>query len=215
MNFNTQKPDTLTSVVFKATKDDSRIDDKATNDLSIKDICAIDDKLWIGRAPGKASYGSKEKAYDFDSNALLRDIEFLSKSGVDTIIDFRNPKYESSECIDAEREACEIISRRNNTNINYISIPLDSAIVPTDAELQTFFDAIQNSKRKVYIHCHAGKDRTGIMASCYLAKQYKMEQEDIFKKIFDLRKIQRLYYMSNHPEQCKKFFEMLKNLTKL
>ncbi len=195
---------------FKATAKDSRINFHRKCDLSESEITHLDDKVMIGRAPGEPKYSTDLLNYTFDYNTLYRDLEFLNiHKNIGIIFDLRNPKYEGQECIDAEKLACE------KNNITYVNFPMDAAIVPTQNELDTFFYIIKNTNKNVYVHCHAGKDRTGIMASCYLAKQYKMEQEDIFKKIFDLRKIQRLYYMSNHPEQCKKFFEILKNLTKL
>ena len=167
------------------------------------DITEIDSKVLIGRAPGEPRY-LKPEGYEFDSVILKQDIEFLKSKGVDTIIDLRNPKYEGEECSIAEGKVCKELG------MNYVNIPLDSAITPTDNELKTFFDAIKhsNDNKKVYIHCHAGKDRTGIMTSCYLAKEHKMTEEEAFQIVFDKRldyqkgtgaPIRRLKFM-NHGE---------------
>ena len=188
-----------------ATNNDSRLNFYVAENLGShpNDITELDSKVAIGRAPGKPKY-VKPYGYEFDITTLKQDIEFLKNNGVDTIVDLRNPKYEGEECSIAEAKVCRELG------VNYVNIPLDSAITPTDNELKIFFDAIKNSRKdkKVYIHCHAGKDRTGIMASCYLAKEHKMTSEEAFVTVFDNRtdyqkghetSIRRLKFM-NHDE---------------
>lgn len=195
----------------------SRIDEKYLGDLTINDITDLDYKISIGRAPASPRYINNAQAYKFDKACLSRDIEFLNiHFDIDTIIDARNPKYEGVECIKAEEKMCR------KKGVKYVNIPLDSAIAPNDEELKLLFSAINNSRKRVYIHCHAGKDRTGILSSCYLAKKYKMSPDEAFRKVFDERPdrehdnrpIQRLKYMSNpyRPEEKNKFLSILENL---
>jgi len=193
---------------FRATSKDSRIDFHKNSDLSNADITCLDSKVLVGRAPGEPKYLSFSN-YVFDTDTLMRDLEYLkTHKKVGTIFDLRNPKYEGQSCIDAERFECK------KHNIDYINFKMDAAIVPTDNELTIFFNTIKNTDKNVYIHCHAGKDRTGLLASCYLAKQYGLNKEEIFKKVFDARQNQRLYYMLGHPDECEKFYKLLKALAK-
>lgn len=196
-------------LAFKGTEADSITGFNVQKDLKIYEItCLPQKKVLIGRAPGSPKY--IDNRYEFDINTLRRDIEFLEIEGVDTVIDLRHRKYESLDAKIAEKEECL------NKGIQYVSIELDSAIPPTEEQLDDFFKAINSSQKdkKVYIHCHAGKDRTGIMASCYLAKYQGMGIEEAFRTVFDNRSVKRLYFMSSN-ENCHylpQFYGILEKL---
>ena len=191
----------------------SRLDFYENHDIKEDEVTIIDKKLAIGRAPGSPQYPQVGDAnpnnYTYDFHTILRDIEFLNTHfNVDTVIDLRNPKYEGNTFASAEADACEL------KGVNYFNIPLDSGIAPTKEEVEKLLEIINKSKNRVYIHCHAGRDRTGIMTSCYLAKTSRKTQKEAFKQVFEDRKITPLKYMYGQPEECKKLSALLIDLAK-
>lgn len=174
------------------------------NSLKSSDITKLDSKVVIGRAPGNCRYEYHQ--YKIDSNILDRDLQFLKNNyGVDTLIDLRAEKIEGTEI---RKEA----GAAKRAGMNYLNLQLDGAIAPKPEEIKSFFGTIDNAKGNVYVHCHMGHDRTGIMSACYLAKVHKLNEEYAFQKVFDERGVTRLKYMYGHPDECKKLTNMLKYL---
>ncbi len=59
-----------------------------------------------------------------------------------------------------------------NLNIDYVYMPIPLKLNEiSDAELveavRTFFNIIRTGKRNIYVHCHQGIDRTGLMVALY------------------------------------------------
>ncbi len=85
-------------------------------------------------------------------------IKALNGIGVDTIVDFRN---------DPLGVALEAHVART-LNMRYINIPTGNA-PPSEKKIEAFLKAVKESKDKyektgkgaVFVHCHAGCDRTG------------------------------------------------------
>lgn len=154
--------------------------------LKQSDITRLDSKLVIGRAPGACRYENHQ--YKINSNILDKDLQFLkSNYNVDTLIDLR-------------------------AGMTYLNLQMDGAIAPKPDELKSFFNTIDKAKGNVYLHCHMGHDRTGVMSACYMAKVHKLDEEFAFQKVFDERGVTRLKYMYGHPDQCKLLSNILKYL---
>ena len=70
--------------------------------------------------------------------------------------------------------------------------------------------SVNNEKKKVLVHCHSGKGRTGIVIACYLIFKYNINAFDAVKKVRDGRKgaIQNNQQMMFCVRffQCKIFF---------
>lgn len=82
----------------------------------------------------------------------------LKQLGVKTVINLRH-LHSSKADIEAAGMTC-------------IELPLSADLFgsepPTDEKIQKFFDVVLDPARQpVYIHCMAGKDRTGTMAALY------------------------------------------------
>jgi len=91
-------------------------------------------------------------------------IKALQTIGVDTIVDFRN---------DPLGVALEAHVART-LNIRYINIPTGNA-PPSDKKIAAFLSTIKETKERrektgdgaVFVHCHAGCDRTGFYVSMW------------------------------------------------
>ena len=96
--------------------------------------------------------GSKPDAYGVAS---------LAGRGFRTVVSLRHD--------DDER------ARVTQAGMRYVEIPMKigalGAPVPTDAQVRTFLGAATDSTgRPVYVHCHHGRDRTGVMVAVYRVK---------------------------------------------
>jgi tyrosine-protein phosphatase SIW14 len=82
-------------------------------------------------------------------------VDRLARMGVRTIIDLRDKPSPG------EPEACE----RNG--IKYFKFPMDGHVTPDDKAVTEILSIIQGAKEPVYVHCSAGKHRTGTIAALY------------------------------------------------
>ncbi len=175
--------------------------DNPVADTDILRFYSLDDKVYRGSQPGKCKGGNVTFKTNLDS--LDKDMEFLQKQGFTTIIDFRKKDFEGEyPRIEGEYAA--------KHGIKHVHMPMDGGKCPTEDELKTFFDAIDNSKGKVMFHCRAGVDRTGMMASVYMTSRMGMNAETAMKKAFDDVALPRFYYM--HPKTRENMVNLLNNL---
>ena len=81
-------------------------------------------------------------------------IQTLKSRGVRTIIDLRDDALPSAET-NAER-----------AGLRYIHIPTNAAVTDP-AKIRGFLDAMATAPRPVFVHCMAGRDRTGLEIAVY------------------------------------------------
>jgi protein tyrosine phosphatase (PTP) superfamily phosphohydrolase (DUF442 family) len=104
-------------------------------------------------------------------------IQTLKALGVTTIIDLKVPdRIGESEKAEAER-----------SGILYTNIPLASLTPPTLEQVQAILGAITNAPGKVFLHCRAGKDRTGTVVACYRMLLEKWSNEKALHEADDMR----------------------------
>jgi tyrosine-protein phosphatase SIW14 len=88
----------------------------------------------------------------------------LKQMGVAIVVNFRN---ESDE-VSAEQHEVESLG------IKYVTIPWSGSSEPSNAQVVQFLDLVRaNPQVKIFVHCHRGADRTGVMVAAYrLAVQH-------------------------------------------
>jgi len=86
-------------------------------------------------------------------------VKELQQFGVDTIVDLRG---ELPGVIEDERE------RAQSLGIRFINMPGSGWATPTDEEIARFFSLVREQpKRKIFIHCWLGGDRSGMFIAAY------------------------------------------------
>lgn len=105
----------------------------------VKNLQAVDDRLWRGAAPSTAGY------------------QALADRGTRTVIDLR-----AEEGIDDEVQAA------TDAGMQVVRIPMRDGQAPTKAEVERFLTAVRESPGKVFVNCGAGVGRTGAMVGTYL-----------------------------------------------
>lgn len=84
--------------------------------------------------------------------------EELKRLGVETVVTFRRKKTQVEE----ERRSIEELGMR------FVNIPLRGAVAPTNHEVAEFLELVRsNEDKKIFVHCAAGHDRTGVMVATY------------------------------------------------
>src|SRR5438445_1337558 len=82
----------------------------------------------------------------------------LAKLGVKTIVDLRASTEQS------DWEAKQVKS----LGMQYVHVPFHAHLPPTQGEIERAFSVFENgSQWPIFIHCHGGRDRTGMIVACY------------------------------------------------
>ena len=92
----------------------------------------------------------------------------LKKLGVTTIIDLRR----ESGPVAWERAQAESLG------MHFVSIPVRGWSAPDNAQVAQFLKVVQQDPtQKVFVHCHYGEDRTGVMVATYRIAQQNWAPE--------------------------------------
>ncbi|MGA8222093.1 MAG: hypothetical protein WB780_10615 [Candidatus Acidiferrales bacterium] len=86
-------------------------------------------------------------------------VDQLKKFGIDAIVDLRG---ELPGEIEDERERAESLGMR------FVNLPGSGWATPTDDEIAQFFSLVREEpRRKIFIHCWLGGDRSGMFIAAY------------------------------------------------
>ncbi len=90
---------------------------------------------------------------------LPQDLECIKSLGVKTIIDL----------VDSPPELIEFENTlATSLGLKFYSFPLSGFFSPPDESITSIFRELLNAENQpVFIHCHAGKDRTGLIIGLY------------------------------------------------
>ena len=160
------------------------------------------EKIYV---PGISDFG---KVNDFlYRGAQPKDdgVEQLKKFDIDTIVDLRG---ELPGLIEDEREHAESLGMR------FINLPGSGWATPKDEEVAQFFSLVrERPRRKIFIHCWLGGDRSGMFIAAY---RIAFEGWSPQQAIQEMRAFHYLHFW--HPNMArwvKKFPDRLAHSPKL
>ena len=103
----------------------------------------------FGRVTGNLYRGAQPSAEGFTE---------LKKLGVNIVVNFRDEQSEQAK----EQRTAETLGMR------YVVIGWNARKEPTDAQVAEFLNLVHaNPQSKIFVHCHLGADRTGVMVATY------------------------------------------------
>ncbi|MFY9583207.1 MAG: dual specificity protein phosphatase family protein [Candidatus Acidiferrales bacterium] len=116
----------------------------------------------------------------------------LKKQGVEIVVNFRDER----DLIQAERHQVEPLG------IRYVSIPWSSWHRPRDQQVSEFLALLRaHPQKKIFVHCHHGADRTGVMVAAYriAAQNWTPQQAIAEMELFHFHSFW-LFYLKSYVE---------------
>lgn len=110
----------------------------------VKNLRAVDAKVWRGGAPSRAA------------------LRALAAAGVTTVVDLR-----------AEDDLRDDRAMLADLGVRLVRLPIRDGQTPTAEEVAEFRRAVADSAGHVYVHCGAGVGRTGSMVGAYLVAEHE------------------------------------------
>ena len=124
------------------------------DDIDIINFGQMDDRLYRGGQPAEDDYA--------DLKAL----------GIDTVVDLRNDPTEYSK---AAAEAA---------GLKYVNIPMSGWQYPKDRDVNSFLSVVNDLESgKIYVHCKAGKHRTGLAGAVYRYKVHGWNYDQAYQEM--------------------------------
>lgn len=121
----------------------------------------------------------------------------LHAMGVGIVVNFREESGETA----AEKRAVESLG------IKYVGLPWSAIGKPPNAQVLQFLNLVRsNPNTKIFVHCHRGADRTGVMIAAY---RIVVEHEQVTQAVTEMH---QFHYDWLFLPQLKRYVEQLPGL---
>ena len=126
------------------------------NQTSAVSQSAFAEKIYV---PGISDFGKVNDFLYRGAQPKDNGVEQLKKLGIDTIVDLRSKLH---GLIENERQRAETLG------IRFINLPGSGWATATDEEIAQFFSLVrERPRRKIFVHCWLGGDRSGMFIAAY------------------------------------------------
>ena len=130
---------------------------------------------------------------EVDSEMTSRRLRGLIAQGIRTFVDLTDEDEvnEDAKVIPPYRSILRQISEEESIQTTYANIPIEDRGVPSPWTLRCILDVIDRSiadENSVYVHCWAGRGRTGTVVGCYLKRHGMAEAADVIQKLAAFRR---------------------------
>lgn len=118
------------------------------------------------------NFGKMDDRYYRGGQPLPAEYQSLKDLGVQTVIDLRN------DPTNYEKPAVEALGMK------YVNIPMSGWKYPKSEQIEEFLKLVNNPETGVfYVHCKAGKHRTGITGAVYRFENYGWDYDQAYKEM--------------------------------
>lgn len=153
--------------------------------VTIGNFGVVDGRIYRGEQPRRHEYAQ------------------LSALGVTTVVDLRD---------DAEEYARAAAER---AGLAYVHIPLSSVGRPNDEAVARFFAAIdgalgRDAGAKVYVHCSAGRHRTGSMLGVYRVARNGWSAKRAYREMKAYKYFSILFLHAGHKKYVFDYYERMR-----
>lgn len=130
---------------------------------------------------------------DTESMVAEKRIRALIRAGIRTFVDLTDEDEinEDAKVIPAYRSILRQVSEDESVQVTYANIPIEDRGVPSPWTLRCILDVIDRSiadENPTFVHCWAGRGRTGTVVGCYLKRHGLAQDGDVIQKLARLRK---------------------------
>jgi len=150
----------------------------------------IPQQLLAGEYPGDANQ-------DVATKRLL----LLLEAGIRTFINLTDEDEisEDAKPVPNYRPLLRQLAEEHRYEISYVRAPIEDRGIPSVWMLRHILDIVDRSledENPVYVHCWAGRGRTGTVVGCYLKRKGIATDNDVIRKMAKLRR-----FMPNHRDE--------------
>lgn len=118
------------------------------------------------------NFGQMDERFYRGGQPLPEDYQSLKDLGIKTVIDLRN------DPTDYEKTAVEALGMK------YVNIPMSGWKYPKDEQIAQFMKVANDPESgKFYVHCKAGKHRTGITGAVYRFENYGWDYDKAYAEM--------------------------------
>ena len=122
-----------------------------------------------------------------------RKLRALLAGGIRTFVDLTDEGEvnEDGKVIPTYRSILRQVAEEESVETTYANIPIADCGVPSPWTLRCILDVIDRSiadENPVYVHCWAGRGRTGTVIGCYLKRHGLAHDTDVIQKLASLRR---------------------------
>lgn len=132
------------------------VEKKTFPNVKIGNFGQMDERVFRGAQPAEGDYAS------------------LKELGVDTVVDLRN------DPTDYAKQAAEA------AGMKYVNIPMSGWKTPKMESISEFLALMEKPDTgEVFIHCKAGKHRTGVIGAAYRYNKYGWDYDQVYNEMKD------------------------------
>lgn len=144
---------------------------------------------WV--RPGQFLAG--EHPGDADEQVMKSRVSALINAGIRTFVDLTEESEisEDAKPIAGYYAALRSFAEDGRIEITYVRIPVPDRAVPSVWTLRRILDLVDRSmadENPVFVHCWAGRGRTGTVVGCFLKRHGLASDQDLIAKIAELRR---------------------------
>jgi hypothetical protein len=127
-----------------------------------------------------------------ESELTERKLRALIGAGVRTFVDLTEEAevMEGVKVMPSYQRILRRVSEEESVQTTYANIPIEDRGVPSLWTVRCILDVIDRSisdDNPVFVHCSAGRGRTGTVVGCYLKRHGLAEDGDVIQKLAQLR----------------------------
>lgn len=130
---------------------------------------------------------------DAEKDVAIKRLSVLFDAGIRTFIDLTDEGEinEDAKPVPPYRGLLRDLADERRIEITYMRVPIPDRGIPSVWTLRCILDVIDRSildENPVFVHCWAGRGRTGTIVGCYLKRHGLADDKDVVVKIMELRK---------------------------
>jgi protein tyrosine/serine phosphatase len=131
---------------------------------------------------------------DSEKEAATKRLCALLDAGIRTFIDLTDEDEinEDAKPVPPYRCLLRDVADERRIEVTYMRVPIPDRGIPSVWTLRCILDVIDRSvldENAVFVHCWAGRGRTGTVVGCYLKRHGLANDKDVVEKIMELRKL--------------------------